>query len=88
VISCEHIELPIHEGAKRASAHLHSSRYCDYVSAGSRPFEYLKAVKQPMLILNGIDDIMIATSTSVHMGVTYMGLGCQPRYVLSELWIG
>lgn len=32
-----------------------------------RPFEYLRAMRQPTLVLNGINDIMIATSSSVDM---------------------
>jgi pimeloyl-ACP methyl ester carboxylesterase len=35
---------------------------------GDKPYEHLKAIKQPTLIVNGINDIMIATINSLHMG--------------------
>lgn len=38
----------------------------DYVgqAKGDEPFEYLKAIKSPTLIVNGIEDIMIASANS------------------------
>jgi pimeloyl-ACP methyl ester carboxylesterase len=35
---------------------------------GDKPYEHLKAIKQPTLIANGIDDIMIASINSFHLG--------------------
>ncbi|MEX3969652.1 alpha/beta fold hydrolase [Paraburkholderia caribensis] len=35
---------------------------------GNKPYEHLKAIKQPTLVLNGIEDIMIATINSFYLG--------------------
>jgi pimeloyl-ACP methyl ester carboxylesterase len=35
---------------------------------GDKPYEHLKAIKQPTLILNGIEDIMIASINSFYLG--------------------
>ncbi|MEX3969610.1 alpha/beta fold hydrolase [Paraburkholderia caribensis] len=36
--------------------------------AGDKPYEHLRAIKQPTLVVNGIEDIMIATINSVILG--------------------
>jgi pimeloyl-ACP methyl ester carboxylesterase len=35
---------------------------------GDKPYEHLKAIKQPTLVLNGITDIMIASVNSFYLG--------------------
>jgi pimeloyl-ACP methyl ester carboxylesterase len=35
---------------------------------GNKPYEHLKAIKQPTLVLNGITDIMIASVNSFYLG--------------------
>lgn len=37
-------------------------------AAGDNPYEHLKAIKQPTLVLNGIKDIMISTINSFYLG--------------------
>ncbi|WP_035563541.1 MULTISPECIES: alpha/beta hydrolase [Burkholderiaceae] len=35
---------------------------------GDKPYEHLKAIKQPTLVVNGIEDIMISTVNSFYLG--------------------
>jgi pimeloyl-ACP methyl ester carboxylesterase len=37
-------------------------------AGGDKPYAHLNAIKQPTLIVNGIDDIMIASINSFHLG--------------------
>jgi pimeloyl-ACP methyl ester carboxylesterase len=54
--------------AEVAAAHWEAYQAYMVPVGGDKPYEHLKAIKQPTLVANGIKDIMIASVNSFYLG--------------------